>query len=255
MTVNIERRSSYVVITLDQPNTLDALSFEMLGKLREAFEQIETDTTVRCVILNGAGNQAFFAGSRLTHSKEIDENGERRLFDDVQALCDRIEKCRVPVIAAVNGRATGIGCNLAFACQLRIAATNASFSLLETRLGGIPNGAQRLAFEIGRDRALEIMLTGETVLAEEALQIGLINRVAANGHVLAEAELLALEISRQAPLAVSACLEAVARGAELPLAEGLALEAHIFSSLFATNDMREGTRAFLDKRPPVFKGT
>jgi enoyl-CoA hydratase len=134
---------------------------------------------------------------------------------------------------------------------------NASFSLPETKLGIIPGngGTQRLSREIGRGRALEIILTGRTVLAEEALLIGLTNRVAAPGELLTEAGSLAREISNLAPLAIRACLEAVTRGMDLPLTEGLALEAKLFSSLFATNDTREGTRAFLEKRQPVFKGS
>ena len=163
----------------------------------------------------------------------------------------------MPVIAAVNGVAAGGGCELALACHIRITSPNGSFSLPETKLALIPGygGTQRLAREIGRGRALEIMLTGRTVCAEEALRIGLINRVAAAGHLLSETESLAKEISSLAPLAIRACLEAVTRGTELSLAEGLALEAQLFSSLFATNDTREGTSAFLEKRPPVFKGS
>jgi enoyl-CoA hydratase len=153
--------------------------------------------------------------------------------------------------------AAGGGCELALACHIRIAAPNASFSLPETKFGLIAGdgGTRRLAREVGQGRAREIMLTGRTVPAEEALQIGLINRISADAGLLSEAESLAREISNLAPLAIRACLEAVTRGIELSLAEGMALEAQLFASLFATNDMREGTRAFLEKRRPVFAGT
>jgi enoyl-CoA hydratase len=160
------------------------------------------------------------------------------------------------VIAAVNGVAAGGGCELALACHIRIASTNARFSLPETRLGIIPayGGTQRLARELGDGRALEMMSTGRAINANEALHFGLVNHLVPAGELLAQAEALALEIARQAPLAIRACLEAVIRGAELPLAEGLALEANLFASLFATADVREGTSAFLEKRKPVFKG-
>jgi enoyl-CoA hydratase len=160
------------------------------------------------------------------------------------------------VIAAVNGIAAGGGCELALACHIRIASANAQFSLPETRLGVIPayGGTQRLAREIGNGRALEMMLTGRTVDAGEALRYGLINHVVPGRELLSQAERLALEIAGLAPLAIRACLEAVIRGAELPLADGLALEAKLFASLFATDDVREGTSAFLEKRAPVFKG-
>jgi enoyl-CoA hydratase len=146
---------------------------------------------------------------------------------------------------------------LALACHIRIASPNATFSLPETKLGILPGygGTQRLAREIGKGRALEMMLTARTVGAEEALRIGLVNRVAAaKGGLLTEAEAFAKEIALLAPLAIRACLEAVIRGAELPLREGLALETKLFASLFATEDVGEGTRAFLEKRKPVFKG-
>jgi enoyl-CoA hydratase len=161
------------------------------------------------------------------------------------------------VIAAINGIAAGGGCELALASHIRIASPNAAFSLPETKLGILPGygGTQRLAREIGKGRALEMMLTARTIRTEEALRIGLINRVAATGALLIEAEVVAKEIALLAPLAIRACLEAVIRGADLPLREGLALETKLFASLFATEDVREGTRAFLEKRKPVFKGT
>lgn len=256
MTVTLERHTSYIVLTLDQPDKLNALSAETVDGLRQAFDQIETRSEVRCAILTGAGDRAFCVGTDNGELTGFDKDRAREVSERGQTLCNQIEKCPVPVIAAVNGVAAGSGCELALACHIRIASQNASFSLPETKLDTLPGygGTQRLEQEIGRGRALEIVLTGRTVLAEEALRIGLINRIAADGVLLTEAESLAREISNLAPLALRACLEAVTRGIELPLVEGLALEAQLFSSLFATNDMREGTRAFLEKRQPTFKG-
>ena len=174
-----------------------------------------------------------------------------------QEVCDLIELCGMPVIAAVQGAAAGGGCELALACHLRVAASGARFSLPETRLGVIPayGGTQRLARAVGSGRALAAMLAGEEVGAEEALRLGLVNRVVAPDKPRGEAEALAhAVIDTAAPLAVRACLEAVTRGARLPLDEGLRLEAELFASLFATEDVREGTRAFLEKRPPSFRG-
>ena len=256
MTVTIESRASCVVLTLDQPAKLNALSAVMIEELRQAFEQIETRSEVRCVILTGAGDKAFSAGTDIRELTHLEEDDARKVSERGQALCNQIESCAVPVIGAINGIAAGGGCELALACHIRIASENARFSLPESKLGIIPGygGTQRLARAIGTGRALEMMLTGKTVGAEEALQIGLVNRLATAQDLLADAESLAGEISRLAPLAIRACLKAVKLGIDLPLPEGLALEAELFAALFATEDMREGTSAFLEKRQPAFKG-
>ena len=252
-----ERKDSVAIIRLNRAEKLNALSREMIVALGEIFTNIESQPDLRAIIITGAGDKAFCAGTDLTELTDLTTIQPLEVTERGQSLCNLIDSCRVPVIAAVNGIAAGGGCELALACHMRMASPNASFSLPETKLGIIPGygGTQRLAREIGRGRALEIILTGRTVRAEEALRIGLTNRVAATGGLLTEAESLAREISNLAPLAIRACLEAVTRGIDLPLAEGLALEAQLFSSLFATNDMREGTRAFLEKRQPVFKGS
>jgi enoyl-CoA hydratase len=252
-----ERRDSLGIIRLNRPEKLNALSQEMIVALGEIFTNIESQSDLRAIILTGAGDKAFCAGTDITELTKLSTIQALELTERGQSLCNLIDSCCVPVIAAVNGIAAGAGCELALACHMRMASPGASFSLPETRLGIIPGygGTQRLAREIGSGRALEIILTGRTVRAEEALRIGLANRVTATGNLLSEAESLAREISNLAPLAIRACLEAVTRGIELPLAEGLALESQLFSSLFATKDMREGTRAFLEKRSPVFTGS
>jgi enoyl-CoA hydratase len=251
-----ERRDQIAIIRLNRPQKLNALTREMIASLSEIFTNINSQQDLRAVILTSTGDNAFCAGTDITELAALDESRARKVSERGQALCNQIESCGVPVIAAINGIAAGGGCELALACHLRIAAPNAQFSLPETKLGIIPAyaGTQRLAREIGNGRALEMMLTGRIVNAEEALRFGLINRLAPTGELLARTEMLAQEIAQLAPLAIRACLEAVIRGNELPLEEGLALEAKLFASLFATDDVREGTTAFLEKRSPVFKG-
>jgi len=251
-----ERRESFTIVSLNRPEKLNALSSEMILALGDLFKTVESDADLRAIILTGAGDLAFCAGTDISELTDLDADHARDFSERGQALCNQIENCRIPVIAAINGVAAGGGCELALACHIRIASTGAQFSLPETKLGIIPaySGTQRLAREIGNGRALEMMLTGKTIGADEAVQFGLVNRIAPAGELLVQAEALALEIARLAPLAIRACLEAVIQGSELPLVEGLALEAKLFASLFATDDVREGTTAFLEKRRPTFKG-
>jgi enoyl-CoA hydratase len=255
--VKTERHGPIEFIRLNRPAKLNALTREMILALTDTFKQIEQQTDVCAIILSGAGEKAFCSGTDIeelsattnhAHALEVSERG--------QQLCNQIEKSSVPVIAAVNGIAAGGGCELALACHLRIAATTARFSLPETKLGVIPGygGTRRLSRELGHGRALELMLTGRTLSAEEALAFGLVNRVTQPADMVSAAESLAREIASLAPLAIRACLKAVISGDELTLAEGLRLEAELFASLFTTEDVREGTRAFLEKREPIFKG-
>ena len=254
--VSFDLRGSVAFVCLNRPEKLNALTRGGLAELKEAFERIARERDVRAVILTGAGERAFCAGTDIAELSELNVEGARLAAKRGQEVCDSVENCGVPVIAAVNGLAAGGGCELALACHLRLASERARFSLPETKLGVIPayGGTQRLARATGSGRALELMLTGAEVSADEALRIGLVNRTVAHSQLIAEAESLALEIGSLAPLAIRACLKAVTRGLSLPLAAGLQLEAELFSQLFTTEDMREGTRAFLEKRVPVFKG-
>lgn len=253
----LETRDAIAIVRLNRPEKFNALSRAMLEDLSDVFKQLEKQSDLRAAILTGSGEAAFCAGTDINELAELDQNGARAASARGQEVCNQIENLPVPVIAAINGIAAGGGCELALACHLRIASTKAQFTLPETKLGVIPayGGTQRLPREIGYGRALELMLTSKVVSAEQAYQFGLVNQITDTVDVLTAAESLARNISTLAPLAVRACLKAVTRGLELPFAEGLALEAELFASLFATHDMREGTRAFLEKRTPVFKGT
>ena len=251
-----ELRGAVAIIQLNRPERMNALTRVLLDELGEAFARVERERDVRAVILTGAGERAFSAGTDINELASLDVLGARRASERGQEVCDRIERCPVPVIAAINGVAAGGGCELALACHIRIASTSAQFSLPEVKLGVIPayGGTQRMSRAIGNGRALAVMLAGHVVSAEEALQLGLVNRVTEPENLLADSLALVHEIMQLAPLAIRACLEAVTRGLSLPLEEGLKLESELFSSLFATEDMREGTRAFLEKRKPSFKG-
>jgi enoyl-CoA hydratase len=256
MSIAFELHDAVAFVRLNRPEKLNALTRDALEELGETFERIERERTARVVILTGAGERAFSAGTDIAELAEMDVDEARRAAERGQRVSELIEGCGVPVIAAINGLAAGGGCELALACHIRIASTNARFSLPEIKLGLIAayGGTQRLTRATGTGRALEMMLTGAEISADEALRVGLVNRVVAPDELLSEAERTAREITGLAPLAIRACLEAVTHGTMLPLAEGLALEAELFSRLFSTEDMREGTRAFLEKRAPVFKG-
>ena len=256
MSVSFELRDRVVWVVLDRPEKLNALSAEMLDELAGVFERIGREAEVRACIVTGAGERAFSAGTDISILRDLDTEGARRAAERGQRVCELIERCGVPVIAAVGGVAAGGGCELALACHIRLASNTAEFSLPETRLGVIPayGGTQRLPRAIPVGRALELMLAGAKLSAQDALRLGLVNRVVEPAQLLAEAEALARSIAELAPLAIRACLEAVTRGLSLPLEEGLKLEAELFSRLFETEDMREGTRAFLEKRAPVFRG-
>lgn len=255
--VVIEEQDSLALVRLARASKRNALTRAMLERLTEIFEGFAGRRDLRAVVLCGEGREAFCAGTDIAELAALDEEAARRVSERGQRACEAIERCGVPVVAAIEGAAAGGGFELALACHLRIASAEARFSLPETRLGLIPGygGTQRLARAIGDARALSLMLAHESLAADEALRVGLVNRVVEAGETVAEAVRLARVISEQsAPLAVRACLEAVTRGARVSLDEGLALEAALFSRLFSTRDVREGTRAFLEKRPPVFTG-
>lgn len=254
-TIIFDEHDATARVRLNRPEKRNALSRQMLERLGEIFKGIAARRDLRAVILSGEGG-AFCAGTDIEELSALDALGALAAARRGQMVCDAIENCGVPVIAVIGGVAAGGGCELALACHLRVAGADASFSLPETKLGVIPGygGTQRLARVAGSGRALAMMLANSRLSAEDALNFGLVNAVVQPRQLSATAEALAVEISVLAPLAIRACLEAVTRGQDLSLEEGLRLEAELFSSLFKTADMREGTRAFLEKRPPVFQG-
>ena len=243
-------------VTIERPDKLNALNGTVIREIGMAARRIADDAAIAGAILTGSGSKAFVAGadiSELAGQGALD--GRTRSLEGQRAFRG-LERCGKPVIAAVNGFALGGGCELAMACHLRVASENARFGQPEAKLGIGPGygGSIRLPRLVGRGRALELLLTGAMIDAQEALRIGLVNRVVPADRLLAEAESLLRTILENGPLAVRACLELVDAGADMPLEEALLLEAGYFGLLSATSDMREGTAAFLEKRKASFEG-
>jgi enoyl-CoA hydratase len=253
--LSLERRDRVAILTVNRPDKLNALSDEVIAELGDAISEVRTDDSVGGLIVTGAG-RAFVAGADIAElasqsaaeGKARSERGQRvfRLF----------ETSPKPVVAAVNGFALGGGCELALACHIRIAGEGAQFGQPEVKLGITPGygGTQRLPRLVGASVALELLLTGDRIDATEALRIGLVNRVVPADKLLNEAEALVRRIISNGPLAIALCIEAVDRGAGAQLDDALALEASHFGLLSATDDMREGMRAFLEKRKAEFTG-
>ncbi len=243
-------------VTLNRPQVLNALNAQVFNDLELVFTMLANDGSVRAVLLTGAGEKAFAAGADIRELAETDAASGEALALRGQAVFEGIARCGKPVIACVNGFALGGGCELALACTLRIAADSARLGFPEVKLGLIPGygGTQRLPRLVGSSAALRLILTGEPVVAEEALRIGLVDQVVAGGELLERARELALKLAALAPLALSAAIEAVREGADLPLGEALALEAKHFGRLSASADKHEGVHAFLAKRPANFTG-
>ena len=251
-----ENRQGLAYVTVNRPDKLNALGRVVIEELKTCFEDIAADEGVGAAIITGAGARAFIAGADLSEVAVSSPAEGRAASLRAQALLNLIENLGKPVIAAVRGWALGGGCELAMACTLRVASENARFGQPEVKLGLIPGygGSQRLPRLVGKGRALEMILTGQPVSAQEAYRIGLVNLVTPDGDLMASAEALARKIMANAPMAVKLSIEAVNRGLEMTQREGEFLEAALFSLSCATEDMKEGTRAFLEKRPPKFKG-
>ncbi len=252
----LEIRDRIGRVTVNRPEKLNALNRATLEELDHAFRSLAADPAVGAVILTGSGTKAFVAGADIGELARLSpvEGREFALFG--QEVLSRIETLGKPVLAAVNGYALGGGCEIALACTLRIASSAAKFGQPEVNLGIIPGygGTQRLARLVGRGKALEMILTGEMIDAAEAHRIGLANQVVAPEELMAKAEAVAGTILSRGPLAVRCALDAVHRGLSMPLQEGLAYEASLFSVLCGSEDMKEGTKAFLEKRKADFRG-
>jgi enoyl-CoA hydratase len=251
-----EKKEQIAYITFNRPKVLNALNRKTVEELADALSAARDDAEVRVLILTGAGEKSFVAGA------DINELAQRTPVDGAdfslfgQGVFRMLETMGKPSIAAINGFALGGGCELALACSMRVASKTARLGQPEVKLGILPGygGSQRLARLCGKGAAHELILTGEMISAEEALRIGLVNRVVEPAELLPACEALAKKIIANAPLAVKFSMDAIERGIEMPQEEGMFLEATLFGLCCATEDMREGTRAFIEKRPAQFKG-
>jgi enoyl-CoA hydratase len=252
----IERDGGVALLTVNRPKVLNALNMQTLDELRRAILDLKRDDSIRVVILTGAGEKSFVAGADINELATQTPTSGRDHAMSGQHILDLIEHMGKPVIAAINGFALGGGCELAMACTIRVAADTARLGQPEINLGIIPGyaGTQRLARLVGRGRALEILLTGDMLSAQEAHRLGLVNRVVPAAELMAEAKKLAATLAAKAPIAMRYILDAVHRGLDMPFAEAQTFEATLFGLVASTDDMREGTKAFLEKRKADFKG-
>jgi enoyl-CoA hydratase len=255
-TVLTDKRDGVAVLTINRPEKLNALNRQVLADLGSALEEAGGASDVAALVLTGAGEKAFVAGADIAEMAGMTAEEARGFSRLGQGLARAIDELGKPVIAAVNGFALGGGCELAMACHLRLASPNATFGQPEVGLGLIPGfgGTQRLPRLVGEGRALEMVLGGGRIDAAEALRIGLVNRVVEDAPVVEAALDLGAAIARQGPVAVRLALRAVRRGLAMPLGEALEFESALFGLCFSTEDMKEGTRAFLERRKPQFGG-
>jgi len=252
----VETDGAVATVTINRPKVLNALNAATLGELGQAMRELQADAAVRVVVLTGAGEKAFVAGADITELATLTPDAGKAHAELGQRVFDLVERLGKPVIAAVNGFALGGGCELAMACTVRIAADSAKFGQPEVKLGLTPGfaGTQRLPRLVGKGRAMELVLGGGMIDAAEAHRIGLVNRVVPAAALAGEARALAEAWAANAPVAMRYAMEAVTHGLETSFAEGAFVEASLFGLAFATEDMREGTAAFLEKRAPAFKG-
>ena len=255
-TIVLERDGAVATITINRPKVLNALNSRTLDELRRAVLDLKQDAEVRVVILTGAGEKSFVAGADINELAVQTPTSGREHALAGQHVFDLIENLGKPVIAAINGYALGGGCELAMACTLRIAADTAKLGQPEISLGLIPGyaGTQRLPRLVGKAKALEMILTGAPIGAGEALRIGLVNRVVSAADLMTDARTLAAQLAANAPIAMRYIVNAINRGAEMPFADACQYEAALFGLVASTEDMREGTKAFLEKRKAEFKG-
>jgi len=252
----LEQSGAVAIITVNRPKVLNALNAPTLDELRRAVLDMKRDDGVRVVVLTGAGEKSFIAGADINElAVQTPITGREHALLG-QHVFDLFENLGKPVIAAINGYALGGGCELAMACTLRIAADTAKIGQPEINLGIIPGyaGTQRLARLVGKGKAMELILTGAQITAAEAERIGLVNRVVPAASLMSEVRLLAASLANNAPIAMRYIINAINKGLEMPFAEACVFEATLFGLVAATEDMKEGTRAFLEKRKAEFKG-
>jgi enoyl-CoA hydratase len=254
--LRVEREGAITTVTLNRPEVLHALDAVMFDELERAFAELAADASVRVILLTGSGERAFAAGADIRALADTDSTSGRAASERGQKVFLQIERCGKPVIACVNGVALGGGCELALACTFRIASERAKLGLPELKLGLIPGygGTQRLPRLIGKSAALRLMLTGVAVDAAEALRIGLVDEVVPPNELMARGRAIGESIAAMAPLAISAALQAVARGEGLPIEDAMRVEAELFGELCGTADKSEGLTAFLQKRAAKWSG-
>jgi enoyl-CoA hydratase len=255
-TLLVDRDGAIAVVTINRPKVLNALNTQTINELERAMLELQRDDTVKAIVLTGAGDKSFVAGADINELAVLSPADGQRHGRRGQAVLELVESLGKPVIAAINGFALGGGCELAMACTIRIAAESARFGQPEINLGIIPGyaGSQRLPRLVGKGRALEILLTGDMVSASRAYEIGLVNKVVPAADLLAEAKKLATSLAAKAPLATRYILEAVNHGMEMSLQDAQFLEGSLFGLVASTDDMKEGTKAFLEKRQASWRG-
>jgi enoyl-CoA hydratase len=251
-----EKKGAIAYVTLNRPKVLNALNRRTWEDLQTAFEDARKDSAIRGVILTGAGDKAFIAGADIGELSRVTAVEAEEFSTFGQGVLNLIENLGKPVVAAINGFALGGGCETAMACTIRLATESARFGQPEVKLGVPPGGGgtQRLPRLVGKGRALQLILSGEMISAQEAYRIGLVNEVVPAADLISRAEAILKQIFANAPIAVRYSLEAVNKGLETSQAEGFALEASFFGLCAATQDKQEGTQAFLQKRAPEFQG-
>ncbi|MFN8358794.1 MAG: enoyl-CoA hydratase-related protein [Candidatus Kapaibacterium sp.] len=255
-TLLLEKKSGYAVLTLNRPDKLNALNAQMFQDLDAAIEILRTDRDIRAIIITGSGAKAFAAGADIAELHNCDETTGERFSASGQQVFSHIEKCGKPVIAAVNGFALGGGCELAMACHIRFAAENAKFGQPEVNLGILPGygGTQRMTHLVGRAKSAELTLSGKIIGAQEAERIGLVNSVHTQAELMEITEQFVQTIVSKSPSAVQAALQSILAADELGGEEGMKYEAQKFGEVCGTEDFKEGTLAFLEKRPAVVVG-
>src|ERR1700704_6082116 len=254
--VKLEKKNPIAYVTIDRPQVLNALNMATMQELWQVFSELKDDKQIRVVILTGGGEKAFVAGADINELAKNNAVEAKAYTHKGQATLDLIENLGKPVIGCINGFALGGGCEIAMACTMRLASENAKLGQPEVKLGIIPGygGTQRLPRLVGKGVAMQMVLAGEMITAQEALRIGLVNEVTTPAQLIPRAEAIAAKIIAKAPPAVQSAVEAVNKGLEMTLAEGLYLEAVLFGVCCATEDKKEGTTAFLEKRAAQFKG-
>ncbi len=253
--LRLEARGAVTVLYVHRPDVLNALNRETLAEIDQAAARFIDDPAQGALIVTGSGEKSFISGADIKELAVLDPRGAEEISRFGQRVVDRLEQSPKPVIAAINGYAFGGGCELALACHMRFASENAVLGLPEVSLGIIPGygGTQRLPRLIGMGRALELILSGRRVKADEAFALGIVNRVFPREQLLDETVKIAESMLKNGPLAVAAAIESVRRGTEMPLADALRLESGLFGILAASLDMHEGLKAFLEKRPAKFE--